>query len=83
MFSPVSHVDDLQFQKSLGERIRTLRLEHGLTQGELGDMCEMEKTGISRIETGRTNPTILTLRKISLALGIELTELLNMPANNG
>jgi len=79
MFSPVFAVDDLQFQKLLGERIKTLRLEKGLTQGELGDLCDMEKTGISRIETGRTNPTILTLRKIAAALGLHLTGLLNVP----
>ena len=60
---------------ALGERIQELRKEKGLTQIELSYRCEMERSNMRRIEAGGTNPTIATLKKISSALGISLSEL--------
>lgn len=68
-------MDDKEFQKQVGAKIRFLRKQNGLTQSELGDLCDMEKTGINRIEAGRTNPTLTTLRKIALALGTPIENL--------
>lgn len=65
------------FLKKLGERIASLRKEKKITQVELGFRCEIEKSNIRRIESGRTNPTILTLKKISAGIEIPLNELLN------
>jgi len=41
-------------------------------------MCDFEKSNMSRLEAGNTNPTIYTLYKISLALEIELVDLLEL-----
>ena len=59
----------------LGKRIKELREKNELTQLDIASSCDFEKTSISRIEAGRTNPTITTLYKISIALGVELKEL--------
>jgi len=67
--------DDL-FLKKLGKRIATIRKGHAITQVELGDRCDIEKPNMARIEAGGTNPTVLTLKKISKALDIPLTDLL-------
>ncbi len=71
----VSKEDD-QFLKALGSRIRFLRLERGLSQTALADLIDMEKPNMNRLERGGTNPTLLTLRKISTALGITVEHLL-------
>lgn len=68
--------EDGLFLKQLGKRISDIRKEKGLTQVELGFRADMEKPNMNRIEKGGTNPTVLTLRKISAALGVDLTELL-------
>jgi transcriptional regulator with XRE-family HTH domain len=67
--------DDL-FLKKLGKRIATIRKAQHITQVELGDRCDIEKPNMARLESGGTNPTVLTLKKISKALNIPLSELL-------
>lgn len=71
----ISKEDDV-FLKALGKRIRDIRKEKGLTQVELGDLIDMEKPNMNRLERGGTNPTVLTLKKICTALDITLSGLL-------
>lgn len=66
--------------KKVGKRIQEIRLEKGLTQVELVGRIEgeIDTTNISRIESGRTNPTLLTLYRIAVALEVPLTDLVNV-----
>ena len=70
-------MSDPKFLAALGARIKELRLKKKLTQNELAILCNFEKASMSRIESGRTNVTILTLKKISKALDINLLEFFN------
>lgn len=54
-------------------RIRELRKEKRLSQNELASHCNFEKASLSRIECGKTNVTILTLKKISDALDTDIS----------
>ena len=58
-----------------GNRIRAIRMERGLTQKELGDLCGMADSAIRRYESNRGNPTQKTLIKIAKALGVHLRDL--------
>ena len=60
----------------LGARIKSVRIERGLSQQELAALIEYEKSHMSRLESGGTNPTYLTLMKIAGALKIPMSELL-------
>jgi transcriptional regulator with XRE-family HTH domain len=62
------------FLTSLGARIKELRLKKNLTQNDLAIQCNFEKASMSRIESGKTNVTVLTLRKISNALEVDIHE---------
>jgi len=65
----------LRSTASLGERVRSLRAERGLTQQELaGDYCSKEY--VSQIERGRTRPTAATLEWLAgqLAVDVEYLE---------
>lgn len=66
--------------KLVGKRIQDLRLSKGMTQVDLvGKMeGEIDTTNISRIESGRTNPTLHTLYRISQALEVSLEELVKL-----
>ena len=66
--------------KVVGKRIKDIRESKGISQVELvGRMQgEIDPTNISRIESGRTNPTLFTLFRISQALEVKLTDLLNI-----
>lgn len=70
------HSND-QFLEVLGERIRKIRTEKKINQQSLAAMCDFEKSNMNRIEKGNTNPTILTLSKISKALGVSIAYLVD------
>lgn len=67
-------MSDPKFLAALGGRIKELRLKKQLTQNELAMMCNFEKASMSRIESGQTNVTIYTLKKISRALDVPMME---------
>lgn len=69
-----------QILKKIGARIREIREAKGVSQQDLASICNFEKANMSRIEAGRTNFTISTLYKISQALNISLSELVNVEA---
>lgn len=56
----------------IGDRIRRLRLQRGLTQEELADRCELSKGFISLMERDLTSPSIATLIDILQSLGTDL-----------
>ncbi|RTZ48393.1 XRE family transcriptional regulator (plasmid) [Chryseobacterium arthrosphaerae] len=66
--------------KLVGKKIKDVRLQKGISQADLvGKMQgEIDPTNISRIEAGRTNPTIFTLYRISEALEVKLIDLLDI-----
>ena len=66
-----------ELSKILGIRIRQLREGKNITQQNLAEMCNIEKSNMARIEAGRTNPTLHTMYKISSALKITLAELVD------
>lgn len=59
----------------LGERIRTLRLQRGWTQQQLGDRLGVAGITISSWEKGRNSPTVATLGVIAEAFTIPVSEL--------
>ena len=61
----------------IGEKIRRLRQQYGLTQKELADRCELSKGFISQVERDLTSPSIATLMDILQALGTDLKDFFN------
>lgn len=63
---------------NLGQKIKRIRLDKDISQIALATEINIEKSNMSRIESGRTNPTFLTLSKIAKALNVELSFLVDM-----
>jgi transcriptional regulator with XRE-family HTH domain len=59
----------------VGRNVRRFRLEKGLTQEKLTEDSGVSQQYISELERGARNPTIDTLAKIALALGVTTTDL--------
>lgn len=55
----------------IGAKIKGLRLQRGLTQGELASRCELTKGYISQLENDIASPSIATLIDILNILGVE------------
>lgn len=61
----------------LGDKIRELRISKRWTLGKLGANIGLSIQAISQYERGKRQPSISILAKISDALGVELSELIN------
>ncbi|ADI31020.1 helix-turn-helix domain-containing protein [Methylotenera versatilis] len=62
--------------KVFGARIKSIRLEKGLSQEQLGLIAELDRTYISGIERGLRNVSLINIERLALALNIEPAELL-------
>lgn len=61
---------------ALGERIRSLRKEKGLTQAYLAERVEIETSNVSHIERATSKVGLATLVKIANVLGCSVDDLL-------
>ena len=61
---------------SIGKNLKEQRLLRELSLDELSNSSSVSKAMLSQIETGKTNPTIATVWKITHALGLEFNALL-------
>lgn len=60
---------------TVGERIKKIRQEKGLTQKELGKKCGLADSAIRRYELGGANPKIETIERIANALDVDISDL--------
>jgi len=60
----------------IGERLRSLRREAGLSVGALAASAGVGKGSLSEIENGTRNPTLSTLYALAGALGVPMSALL-------
>lgn len=55
----------------VGENVRRLRLERGLTQEQLAFEVEIDLTYLEGIERGRQNPTVAVIGRVAKSLNID------------
>ena len=54
----------------IGQTVREIRTERGMTQQQLADLCELHRTFIISIEKSRQNASAITLVRLAAALGV-------------
>lgn len=62
----------------VGQSIRTIRQQNGMTLEDLSYLTGLTETHIGRIERGNHNPTLATVDRIAVALGMKLSDLIRM-----
>lgn len=60
----------------LGDNIKGLRIKKGLTQEELGKILNKTKNNISQYETGKREPDIETLVKLSDIFDVSISDII-------
>jgi transcriptional regulator with XRE-family HTH domain/mannose-6-phosphate isomerase-like protein (cupin superfamily) len=65
---------------NVGDRVRALRHERGLSLRALAELCELSPNTISLIERGETSPSVSTLHRLATALGIHISTFFVEPA---
>jgi transcriptional regulator with XRE-family HTH domain len=68
------NLDDRQFLRTVGFRIRELRAARRLTQAELATACGLHRTFIGSVERGERNISVLNLRRIAKRLRVSIAE---------
>ena len=63
--------------QKLGQNLKRIRTEKGISQGDIVKTLGMPKSFISNIENGKTNPTLSTITKLAKAIGVSVGELIN------
>ena len=61
--------------ENFGKAIKNVRLEKGLTQEFLAEKVGIHPTYVGKLESGKNNPSLKMIFKLSRALGISLCEL--------
>ena len=61
----------------LGSNLRAARKRLGLTQEEVAERSGVHSTEVSRIEAGKRDPQVSTLRKLAAAVEVSPGELLD------
>lgn len=74
MSGEISLEDDMV--ERIGQRVRKHRKEEGLSQTQLGAQAGTSQGAISRLESGKQAPGLAKLERISQALGVEVSDLL-------
>ncbi len=65
-----------QIVSSFGTTVRQLRESQGWSQEVLAERADLNRSYIGELERGQAIPSLLTLKKISNALGVSLSNLL-------
>lgn len=61
--------------KILGQRIKTYRINKGLSQEKLAEFAKCHPTYIGQLERGEKNATIESIDKIAVALDVSLSDM--------
>lgn len=68
---------DLEIAAAFGKRIREARLAAELTQEALAERAGLHPTFISNVERGYRVPSVPTLLRLAVALGVEPGSIVN------
>ena len=67
----------------IGNRIKQLRKENGVSQQELADYLGIERTSLSKIENMKYNPSARVMQKTSEFFGLPIGEIFFNPVVSG
>lgn len=74
------HMDSrlIRLKRGLAQSVKLRRKELGLSQEELADMAEIDRTYASQIERGVANPSLEVLYRVARSLEIDLPVLMTV-----
>ena len=67
-------IDKTAERRRFGDRVRTLRIEAGLTQEQLSERSTVERSYLADIEAGGRNPTLDVIVRLATGLGLSPRE---------
>ena len=65
-----------KISKKLGQNLKRIRTQKGISQGDISRKLNMDRGYISRLENGMKNPTLSTIQKIADFLEVSVNDLI-------
>ena len=62
--------------QKFGENMKKIRLEKGMSQGDIRRELGLDRAYISNVENGKQNLTLSTMEKVAKVLGVSVDQLL-------
>ncbi len=59
-----------EWQRDFGQRLREIRLAHGMSQMQLALAADIDPTYVSAVEQGRRNISLVNINALAATLGI-------------
>lgn len=73
--TPRAERHPIDLSARLGQAVRRLREEQGVSQEELADRAQLDRTFISLLERGKRRATLESAQALAAALGVSFVEL--------
>lgn len=64
----------MDIKQAVGKRVKELRNKIGISQEELADIVQLDRTYITSVERGKRNISIVNVEKLAIALQVSLAE---------
>lgn len=61
--------------EEFGLNLKKIRKQQGLTQEQLAELCDLDRTYISSLERGKRSISLKNIEKLSIALNVHISEL--------
>ena len=61
--------------KKIGEKLKKIRTQKGMSQGDIAKKLGVHRSYISGIERGIRNPTVKNIERLADALGVDVSAL--------
>ena len=74
---PLPPRDSDTYLRRLGERVRTLRNQRGMSRKVLAQHAKVSERYLAQMEVGKSNCSIVLLRRIARAIGLPVTQLVH------
>jgi len=69
-------MDKNELLLQLGERVKEIRIQKGLTQTELANKIGKDHPSINKLENGKVNPSYYFLFEVAQGLGVDIKDLI-------
>ena len=79
---PTDEISPDDLQALFGRNFQIARLKSKLTLEDVAAATGMANQSISRIEHGKTNLTLATMRKLAAVVGIDVSEMIKAPPSD-
>ena len=66
----------------IGDKIRTLRKNSGMSQEVLAQKLNVNRNCLSRVETGKVDPTITMVKEIAVIFKIDIASLVDLKTSS-